>query len=128
MINSDISKSYNSIIFVDNSFPKTYKLTDAQIYKNLLGTRPALKTNYLNIHILPNSLTHARIGFIISKKMCKKANMRNQLKRIIREIFRHNKHKFGNIDILFRLKTNINFFKKLDYTNQKILIQTIMKI
>ena len=111
---------------INNKFSSLNKLNQADVYKNLLSTRPIAKTEFINIHNLPNNLGYPRLGIIISKKLCKKANKRNKLKRIIREIFRTHKQILLSTDILFRLKNNINFFTNLEYAQQRIFIQNII--
>ncbi len=49
---------------------------------------------------MPNTLSHPRLGFVISKKSAKLAVARNRTKRVIRESFRINQTKIGDYDIV----------------------------
>ncbi len=48
---------------------------------------------------------HARLGLIVSKKVAKRANRRNYMKRVIREWFRQNKHALPACDFVIRVRT-----------------------
>ena len=45
-----------------------------------------------------NSLGYSRLGLVVAKKHAKRAVDRNQIKRMIRESFRHNQLKLENFD------------------------------
>lgn len=50
--------------------------------------------------------THARLGLAITKKKVKLAVMRNRLKRLIREQFRHTAPMLGAVDVVLIVKKN----------------------
>ena len=58
-------------------------------------------------YFAPNSLGYPRAGFIVSKKVCKKAVERNRAKRLMREVFRLNKHRLRPVDIVFIARKGI---------------------
>ena len=47
-----------------------------------------------------NNRDAPRLGMAISKRKCSQATTRNRLKRVIRESFRLNKEKIGDLDIV----------------------------
>ncbi len=53
---------------------------------------------------MPNSFEHSRLGFMVSKKIAKRANQRNYMKRFIREFFRHNQVDWVGIDLIVRVQ------------------------
>lgn len=71
------------------NFPKSHRLLKPADYGKVFDD-VQLKVPHRNFLILatPNSLGHARIGLIFSKKNLKLAVQRNRIKRRIRETFR----------------------------------------
>ena len=71
------------------NFPKSHRLLKPADYGKVFDD-VQLKVPHRNFLILatPNSLGHARIGLIFSKKNLKLAVQRNRVKRRIRETFR----------------------------------------
>ena len=51
---------------------------------------------------MPNVLEHARVGLIVGKKLARGAVQRNYMKRVLRELFRHEQGKLSGMDILVR--------------------------
>ena len=85
---------------VDNKFEKQFRLLSASDFKNLRVGSSSYKKPSLIIYFKKNSLDQSRIGISTSKKIGK-SNVRNRLKRIIREHFRTSPLKFSGHDILF---------------------------
>ncbi len=111
-VNFDVAK--NKIRF---KFSKKKRINSSDIFLALLKQRPSLKNEIFSLHIIKNKNINTRLGLIISKKLCKKANNRNKIKRIIREAFRLNTSSINGLDILCRLKynTNKNNLKNVDF-------------
>ena len=65
----------------------------------------------LTILSVDNSMAHPRLGLAIAKKHVKSAVKRNELKRLVRESFRHHQTMFASIDIIVLSRADIN---KLD--------------
>lgn len=79
-----------------------------------------------NMYYIPEKHGKPKIGFIISKKICKKATERNRIKRKIREFIRNN-FISGDFSILLKnssveeiltglknvIEKNINFFNQI---------------
>jgi len=67
---------------------------------------------------LPNSLTYARLGILVSKQKVRQAVSRNLLKRLIRESFRHHQAALKGLDIIILLRSECNPLDKLAYQEQ----------
>lgn len=55
------------------------------------------------LHYRPNGLDTARLGVVVAKKLAKRANVRNLLKRIARELFRRHRAELPAHDLVVRL-------------------------
>ncbi|MFA6118544.1 MAG: ribonuclease P protein component [Parachlamydiales bacterium] len=74
------------------SFPKKLRILKSFEYKALQLSKVKLKGTYISIDYRFNSLlTAPKLGITVPSKMGK-AYIRNRFKRIIREVFRINKH------------------------------------
>lgn len=51
---------------------------------------------------MPNTLQYARVGLIVGKKTARRAVQRNYMKRVLRDLFRHEQHALRGVDILIR--------------------------
>lgn len=96
---------------LDNSLPKQQILHRSKEFEQLLkgGERVSLKN--FDIIYSPNNFDYPRMGYIVSKKISAKAVVRNRIKRLFREFFRHNKPYFGSKDIIFICKKDISSWK-----------------
>lgn len=47
-----------------------------------------------------NNLGYARLGLAIGKRVDKKAVVRNRIKRLVRESFRHHQHELDGLDVV----------------------------
>ena len=59
---------------------------------------------FLKAYYHPNQLTHSRLGLVVSKKVHKRANKRNYMKRVIRELFRQKQNTWVGHDIVVRVQ------------------------
>jgi ribonuclease P protein component len=55
----------------------------------------------------PNGTEHARLGLAISKKAARSAVVRNRVKRIARESFRHHQAALGGLDVVVLARAGI---------------------
>ena len=88
------------------AFQKIYKVRKAHEYNAILNNRTKVSIGPLSANMIRNTHGVPRLGMSISKKYIKKAVKRNLIKRIIRESFRYNRHKFPNIDIIVMYKND----------------------
>ena len=90
------------------------RLKNADDFSSVFSFRRVKSGMYFRIHIKPNQLNHSRLGLIVGKKIHKRANKRNYMKRVIRELFRLNQALWLPHDIIVRsIKpfTNQDFLK-----------------
>lgn len=59
------------------------------------------------LHYRPNDLSHARLGVVVAKRLAKRANVRNLVKRIVREQFRRRRESLPAVDIVMRLSAPV---------------------
>jgi len=91
-----------------------------QILRN--GTR--FENDSLRIIVLKRTEeSNFKVAFLVSKKLGRRAVLRNQIKRWMREIFRCNKAKFPNFHHIILTAT-----KRYDQINFKGLNQDLMEI
>ncbi|BAT70968.1 ribonuclease P protein component [Thermosulfidibacter takaii ABI70S6] len=109
---------------MDFSFPKEYRLIKRSQFLKVYQQGTKVYSRYFTIHYLPNDLGHPRIGITVTRKVGK-AVKRNRWKRLIREAFRLNKHKFPNWDIVVTVKREYN--PPSFWEVEKDLVETILK-
>lgn len=68
--------------------PKAYRLKHWRDFKSVYGQGKRLRGNHLAIIVLPDPEPNKRIGISISRKVSKKAVVRNLIKRRIRHVCR----------------------------------------
>jgi len=83
---------------------KEYKLLNADDFSSVFNFRKRLSSEHIFLHYAPNALGHFRIGFVVAKKMEKKAVRRNYIRRSIREVIKREIDKSLSVDIVFRVK------------------------
>ena len=93
---------------VDLLLPKEQILHSSKDFLKLLRGGKRLKSEGFELVYRQNDLGYPRIGYIVSKEISSKAVIRNRIKRIFREYFRHNKRLFGSNDIIFVCKKDIS--------------------
>ena len=59
------------------------------------------------LHYRPNGLDTARLGVVVAKKLAKRANVRNLVKRIAREMFRRHRRELPAMDLVVRLQAPV---------------------
>jgi ribonuclease P protein component len=64
--------------------------------------RSGKKTNdpLFTVTTVPNSLQQARLGITVSRKVSKRAVIRNRIKRQVRESFRHNRQGLEGVSMV----------------------------
>ena len=82
-------------------FRKNQRLLNQALFSAVFADAP-IRASHPNFLILarPNTMGVARLGLVIPKKHVRKANQRNQIKRIARETFRKEQHKLPAIDAI----------------------------
>lgn len=93
----------NSPSGVDQRFLSAYRLRKTDEYSSVFAFRRAIKGRFLIVHYRPNELDTARLGVVVAKKLAKRANVRNLVKRIVREQFRKIRVSLPHQDLIVRL-------------------------
>jgi ribonuclease P protein component len=103
----------------DEKFPRTERLRKRIEFKRAEKNKVArLVTKHLVILAAPNNYTFARIGITASKKIGG-AVVRNRIKRLLREIYRRNKHLFPQgYDYILIAKSDIANITYHDLTQE----------
>jgi ribonuclease P protein component len=83
--------------------PKKHRLP-GPVFSQLKSSGKIRPFKDFGLVYLPNKLTLVRFGLIVSKKIDKRAVIRNRLKRVFREVIRKNLDKFKPGDYLFLVK------------------------
>lgn len=96
-----------------NSFTKDFRLLNKNDFQNLRFGSRFLVSDVLLFYTKANERNCTRIGLAISKKVGK-ANVRNRIKRKLRENFRTSDSKVLNTDILITLNHKLINKKKLE--------------
>ena len=82
-------------------FPRSVRLLTAQDFKAIFsGAKYKASTKEFLLLAIPCTSGHSRLGLVVAKKGVKKAVARNRLKRLIREQFRLNKSRLGDVDLV----------------------------
>ncbi|MEO7430450.1 MAG: ribonuclease P protein component [Dokdonella sp.] len=87
-------------LLADAAFPRTARLLKASDFARLRGISRRIGTRHFSAEVAANTLTCARLGLAISKRVSKKAVRRNRIKRIARDCFRGMRGALPAVDIL----------------------------
>ena len=85
-----------------NSFTQAHRLQTADEFSSVFVFRKTRIGKYFKLHYKPNGLNQSRLGFMVSKKIHKRANQRNYIKRTIREYFRTHQQQWLALDLIVR--------------------------
>jgi len=101
-------------------------LKKADEFSSVFLFRRVLHGRYIKIHYRPNTLGYSRLGLVVSKRIHKKANRRNYMKRLLRELFRQHHEQLSPHDIIIRV---VNYFDYAHYLAVKTeYLQLMQKI
>lgn len=85
----------------------------------------SVAVSFLGARFLANGLSYSRVGFVVSKKISKKAVVRNKVKRRLREISRGFMGNFKQgLDIIIFTKPEI---AKSEFSQIKNDLETLLK-
>ena len=80
--------------------PKSRRLRSGLELREVSRAGRRIRDSLFSVHTRANSLGHARLGLTVSRKVSRKAVIRNRIKRCIRESFRHIQDKLGGLDVV----------------------------
>jgi ribonuclease P protein component len=87
----------------DQGFGHAYRLCKTDEFSSVFAFRRAIRGRFYTVHYRPNELDTARLGVTVVKKLVRRANGRNLVKRIAREIFRRQRGSLPSCDLVVRL-------------------------
>ena len=90
------------------AFCKSLRLLKPAEFKHVFEKRQSAHNAHFGIYAAKNTLGHARVGLVVSKKVSKKAVIRNRIKRQVRESFRLQQNDFGAIDFVVVAKAPLS--------------------
>jgi len=67
-------------------------------FSSVFSFRKRLSNERLVIHYKPNGMEHARVGFVVAKKIAKLAVDRNYMRRVLREQCRQELHRLDSLN------------------------------
>lgn len=105
-------------------FTKAHRLKKADEFSSVFAFRKVKVGKYFKLHYMPNMLPNSRLGFMVSKKIAKRANQRNYMKRFIREFFRSQQSDWNSVDLIVRVQKK---FTKHDYIMVYCELQQLIK-
>ncbi|MBI5461962.1 MAG: ribonuclease P protein component [Gammaproteobacteria bacterium] len=88
------------------SFTRSARLTRPVEYRRVFAEAGRSTSRALTVLTAPNGLSYPRLGLAISKKAASRAVVRNRIKRIVRESFRHRQGELGGWDIVVMAKAS----------------------
>ena len=91
----------------DQGFRSAHRLHKTDEYSSVFAFRRALRGRFYILHYRPNGLDTARLGVVVAKKLAKRANTRNLVKRIARELFRRHRESLPALDMVVRLQAPV---------------------
>ena len=103
---------------VDQRFPKSCRLLDSKAFEHVFGKPDFRVSNkYFLIIGCWTEQEHPRLGIIVAKKNIARANQRNRIKRLLREVFRLRKNALTPIDLVVMTRKGLE-----DLENSECLI------
>ena len=99
-----------------NEFGCSRKMTEGDDFKSTIIKGDRQNFSNFSLYSYPNYIGRARLGISVSRKVSKKAVIRNQLKRIVRETFRTRAGRLQAVDCFFK-------FRPTKYVPNRLLIK-----
>lgn len=89
----------------ENGLPRSASLRGAENFRLAFATRQSLRGRCLALHIRRREADDGapRLGLVIGKRFCLRANRRNLIRRLVREYFRKASRRLTGIDLVVRL-------------------------
>lgn len=78
--------------------PRRARLTGRNAFAGVFAQPIKSSDRYFTVLARANALGYPRLGLAISRKVAKSAVVRNRIKRIVRESFRHHQPSLGGLD------------------------------
>ncbi|MDF7676855.1 ribonuclease P protein component [Neisseriaceae bacterium ESL0693] len=85
-------------------FDKRYRLLKTGDFSSVFALRCQKRRFWVQVFRAENGLSHPRLGLVVAKKVAKRANRRNYMKRVLREWFRTHRHQLPPVDLIIRVQ------------------------
>lgn len=86
-------------------FSRSYRLVSKHEFQSVFANSRKITHKYLLVLYRFNQKNYARLGIIIGKHLVKLAVDRNQIRRVLRESFRHHKESLKGLDIVVVMRS-----------------------
>ena len=96
--------------------PKLVKLRKTDEFSSVFSFRKSFSRQFLVVHYKPNSEISTRIGFVVAKKIAKRAVDRNYMRRVLRELCRQELNTLYGVDLVIQVQKS---FKNADFSTIK---------
>ena len=112
--------------FMNFRFTKAEHLTKKKEFEKVFHEGKVIKNAYVVLYVIRNDLPHSRLGLVVSKKTGN-AVRRNRAKRLLREVYRLNKHLLTtHVDMIVIPRHPFSSdlkFSDIEYGFKKLLLQ-----
>ena len=98
-----VSAGMMNLQAASRSFRPAYRLCKTDEYSSVFAFRKAVRGRYFVLHYKPSEYSGARLGVVVAKKLARRAVLRNFIKRMAREHFRHTRETLPPHDLILRL-------------------------
>jgi ribonuclease P protein component len=95
-------------------FCRAYRLLKTDEFSSVFAFRRSLRGRFYTLYYRPNELDTARMGVTVAKKLVKRANGRNLIKRIAREVFRRQRENLPSCDLIIRLHAPVGTARRME--------------
>ena len=95
-------------------FCRAYKLLKTDEFSSVFAFRRSLRGRFYTLYYRPNELDTARLGITVTKKLVRRANGRNLVKRIAREVFRRQRENLPPCDLIIRLHASVGTARRAE--------------
>ncbi len=103
-----------------NEFSRSRKMTKGDDFKSAIKKGDKQNFTTFSLYSCSNGIGRARLGISISRKVSKKAVIRNTLKRIVREMFRTRAGQLKAVDCFFKVRPTGYAFNRLLFKQELI--------
>jgi len=90
----------------NETFSTSSRIRKSEDFRVIYAKGKKVASDSFTLFILGQGIGQGRLGITITKKLGK-ATARNRVKRILREIFRKNKERIGNLDVVINARAGI---------------------
>ena len=101
------------------AFRPEQRLHHGHEFAAVLGGRRRVRGQVFEMRCIGSSAAAARLGLVVAKRLAKRATLRNTVKRLAREAFRHVCDRLPPIDLVVRLAGRIDPQLKIDPSVRK---------